>query len=83
MKSKRNCSKSLGEQTAKLLGRGHGRPEVRILRLPQQSSPRELAELEAQEITRHCPTREIKITDAISKTEEILRTIERTELGKS
>jgi len=36
-----------------------------------------LSELEAQGITRPCPTREIIITDAISKAEEIMRKIEK------
>jgi hypothetical protein len=39
---------------------------------------RKLSELEAQGITRPCPAREIIITDAISKAEEIMRKIERT-----
>jgi hypothetical protein len=34
---------------------------------------RKLSELEAQGITRPCPAREIIITDAISKAEEIMR----------
>ena len=36
-----------------------------------------LSELEAQGITRPCPAREIIITDAISKAEEIMRKIEK------
>jgi hypothetical protein len=38
---------------------------------------RKLSELEAQGITRPCPAREIIITDAISKAEEIMRKIEK------
>jgi hypothetical protein len=38
---------------------------------------RKLADLEAQGITRPCPAREIIITDAISKAEEIMRKIEK------
>ena len=38
---------------------------------------RKLSELEAQGLTRPCPAREIIITDAISKAEEIMRKIEK------
>jgi hypothetical protein len=38
---------------------------------------RKPSELEAQGITRPCPAREIIITDAISKAEEITRKIEK------
>jgi hypothetical protein len=38
---------------------------------------RKLSELEAQGITRPCPAREIIITDAISKAEEIMRKVEK------
>jgi hypothetical protein len=38
---------------------------------------RKLSELETQGITRPCPAREIIITDAISKAEEIMRKIEK------
>ena len=38
---------------------------------------RKLSELEAQGITRPCPAREIIITDAISKAEEITRKVEK------
>ena len=38
---------------------------------------RKLSELEAQGITRPCPARDIIITDAISKAEEIMRKIEK------
>jgi hypothetical protein len=44
---------------------------------------RKLADLEAQGITRPCPAREIVITDAISKAEEILRKIERAYQSKT
>jgi hypothetical protein len=40
-------------------------------------NPRKLSEPEAQEITRPCPAREIIITEAISKAEEIMRKIEK------
>jgi hypothetical protein len=43
----------------------------------QWIAARKLAELEAQGITRPCPAREIIITDAISKAEEIMRKIEK------
>ncbi len=38
---------------------------------------RKLSELETQGLTRPCPAREIIITDAISKAEEIMRKIEK------
>jgi hypothetical protein len=40
-------------------------------------NPRKLSDLEAQGITRPCPAREIIITEAISKAEEIMRKIEK------
>jgi hypothetical protein len=61
-----------------MLGCGrHGRPHVRRAIRGHDSSRPQTAELEAQGITRPCPAREIIITDAISKAEEIMRKIEK------
>ena len=69
---------AVGEQTAKMIEYGrHGRPQIRRTVRGPILAARKLSELEAQGITRPCPAREIIITDAISKAEEIMRKIEK------
>jgi hypothetical protein len=71
-------SMAVSEQKANMIGCGSMEErKFAILFAATILAARKLSELEAQGITRPCPAREIIITDAISKAEEIMRKVEK------